>query len=508
MKLALLSLAAALALGQGSITGTIREIPDRKPLAGANITLLQNDVATASFFTGSTGEYVFRDLQPGTYTVKVAKSGYYWPGGIEPPFPAEGSLPAKIATTNLTRRVDFDLFAPVILTGRVEDEQGTPLADLEVGLGPAAGIAARVKTDDQGRFTSPPMIPGPYLAHITASVKQYVLASFTAEEATQVEYGYAPSYWPGGASEPTSALPVALAPGSSADLGKIRLKRSPFYRTRMVVQREDCKSEYFFAAVPRGSRPNTQMQELPCSGEYLLTGLTPGRYLVRMSNYADPDAVRWAFAEVEIGPDSRPIELRFQPSVTINGRLIPADGVTLPLGLRTQIQLAPYDTDLIAPDTAKTEEEHFTLGNLQAVPSHIQISLPAPFYVSEIRYGGQPVRGDSLTPVSGAEMELVVDNKVATITGAYSGGDGTLMQVILYRMVNGRRFFYNGVTPGSLKAGQFTIPNVAPGEYQIIAYRPLPRLMTDNSEFRRIMEAAPHITVKPAEAVTVSLTVQ
>ena len=119
-----------------SLSGTVREWPTARPVAGATVSVVEGPNAGSAAVTNATGNYRLGGLAQGEFTV-VASAPDRFPQMIT------GSL-----TSN--REIDFELRhrgAAYEVTGRVIDEDGMPLAD--------AAVAFDLVSPDSLRFAQP-----------------------------------------------------------------------------------------------------------------------------------------------------------------------------------------------------------------------------------------------------------------------------------------------------------------------------------------------------------------
>ena len=62
----------------GELRGRILDVQGQIPLAGASVTLINTDRGwKRNLTTGPQGDYLFLQLEPGNYSLSVAKEGYY-----------------------------------------------------------------------------------------------------------------------------------------------------------------------------------------------------------------------------------------------------------------------------------------------------------------------------------------------------------------------------------------------------------------------------------------------
>jgi Carboxypeptidase regulatory-like domain len=159
----------------------------------------ENRLAT----TDAQGRFEFRELLAGRYTLTASKGGFV-PLQYGQRRPSESGTPLEIGDSQVMDKVVIGLPRGSVISGRVFDEFGEPVANAAViamrygysaGMRrflPASGQNARDTTDDQGQFRLFGLPPGEYI----------VSANFrgTGGDVTDPSgepTGYAPTYFPG-----------------------------------------------------------------------------------------------------------------------------------------------------------------------------------------------------------------------------------------------------------------------------------------------------------------------
>lgn len=116
----------------GVIRGRITSLDTGKPLRRAQIHLtvdVLNPPRTAS--TSNDGRYELRDIPPGRYTLSVQRSGYL-SLSYGQRRPGEQARPLEIADKEVIEKVDFALPRMSVISGRVFDDLGEPIAGVTV----------------------------------------------------------------------------------------------------------------------------------------------------------------------------------------------------------------------------------------------------------------------------------------------------------------------------------------------------------------------------------------
>ena len=118
--------------GTGSIAGSVRDEKDGKPVGGAVVTVHSSDLSSQPYRYGkaqtdSSGRYAVTGLKSGTYFAQVTADGYVWElyDGAED---VRHATPIMVTEPQAASGIDFRIERGGILSGRVADASGKPIA--------------------------------------------------------------------------------------------------------------------------------------------------------------------------------------------------------------------------------------------------------------------------------------------------------------------------------------------------------------------------------------------
>jgi hypothetical protein len=476
------------ALGIGGVTVTLYEF-GHTPAEATTRTVF------ATTFTDSQGAFVLHPVRAGEYYVEVKKENYFaesYNGPTVDPADSTGD-PVSIDADHPLRVRKFSLMRLGELSGRVVDEDGAPLANLRVAIRP--GTITPVITDRDGYFTATKLRPGDYSVSVVRRGPE-ILPQFTEEDLNVVDQDLQVSSWP------NVAVPVRS--GASLSVGTITARKTPYYRAHLSVEGADCTSgeKWTFSTAPEtaGFGPT-----VPCGKEFLVRNLAPGSYMFTLSTGSRPgETRRRASAPVKVTDRNLEVAMTMSAGTDMNGRVVAAEGATLPApGWQLTV-----GGQRVVPDAAGTFVVRESPGGRQ------RLSVGAPggrFYVKEIRYNGVVVADGIITPIPGAPglLEIVIDDKAATISGSVAEYDKVSTQVMVVAVkwpVSSNAASLSALLgPGASTMaddqGRFQIGGLAPGEYRVLAIEAgtLTRLPPD------IVNGAERITLERGSSQSVSL---
>ncbi|MFG6149247.1 carboxypeptidase regulatory-like domain-containing protein [Halobacillus sp. B23F22_1] len=146
-----------------SVTGTVTDAGTGEPLINVLIQLLDtNGILIGSFQTDPNGTYLIEDFTPGSYILTFTQHDY------QSQSLSFSTMPEETATVNARLAAD-----PGTLSGVVLDNESNPLIGASVRVFPALGILpiATLVTDGTGSFNLSGAAPGAYV--LTVSYENY-----------------------------------------------------------------------------------------------------------------------------------------------------------------------------------------------------------------------------------------------------------------------------------------------------------------------------------------------
>lgn len=506
------------------IRGVVIETGLNFGVAGAQVTLFafgaepsraSERTAIAGASTDSNGAFQFHPPRLGTYYVEVKKEGYFARSSSGPSVaPAESTGDAlALDRDHRSQDLRFSLMRLGEIRGRVIDEDGKPLG----GVGLQVHAVSRdwltfagAVTEKDGSFVAPKLMPGDYLVRV---LPQHVghpetVQPFSGSDAEAVDRDLESSEWPGG-SEERNAIPLHLASGAALSVGTITARAVPYYRARVSVRSADCGSgeSWDFAAIPAGAPFGMGFPlKASCGREFLVRYLRPGSYWFSVSNGEKDDRYEWALASVDVKRENFEVALTMSPGVEIRGQVIAAEeGMPMPSG-KIGIGLRPMVGTHFAEQATPDSTGRFVFKNLDGARRTVSVGgLSSKYYVKEIRYGGVTVPDGNFTPAPGGILEIVIDDKPATLKGTAAGA--AVVIAVKWPIEAGQDasfpLFSAGVS--GERQGRFQIDGLAPGEYRVLALPPGGTGRSNLEDFLRLQRNAQAVTLERGGLLELSL---
>lgn len=494
----------------GRITGRVFDASTNAPIRKAQIQGSNNELFVDAV-SDDEGRYQLANLPPGDWRISVSKGGYFtWQPGQRHPF----NPPPPITLTRGQRlTADVPLSRGGVIVGRVTDDTGEPLAGLRVrvyrarmaqGRRRLEDVGAADYTDDTGAYRIFGLPPGDY--YVAASLRM-------APPDSVVQTTYSPTYYPGtGELAEAQRIRVELGTESTAIFSLLPIRHVTVTGTVLNSSGGpanaflNLSSEASEFGIPLGIGGVTQPD-----GTFTLPDVPPGRYTLIASLRGDSPS-ETASVPLTVGIDdvSASTLVTAKPA-TMKGRIVLDTGIVgkIPDGL--VVATAARDGGTVL---SSGEGNPFELDDLgEPFTLHME-GLPDGWRVKSIAVNGSDVTDTkiALAPNQEAEAQIVITNRVTTVTGTVSAsGPVTNAEVVVFA-ADASKWSYPSRfvrTTSADEKGRFRITGLPPGErYLAVATDYLEDSEHYDPEFlERVRDAAVAFSVGEAETQTVELKV-
>jgi protocatechuate 3,4-dioxygenase beta subunit len=361
------------------IRGRITSLDTGKPLRRAQVRLafeydFSGTPRTAS--TSTDGRYEFRDVAPGRYTLRVERSGYL---GLAygQRRPGEQGRPLEIAETEVADKVDFALPRMSVISGRVLDDLGEPIAGVNVwvlqtrfvhGRRQLVATGANASTDITGRYRLLSLPPGDY------TVMGTTRATWPHDSDPKQVFGYAPTYFPGtstaaqaqrvklGVAQEASGIDFSLAAGRTSSVRGNATSASGFPlggETVTMVHEIGGPTMWMGSAVAVAST------KVAGDGSWTLTNIPPGEYRlsIRAAARGNDPAQEGQLTISVAGADVEGLSLVAGAGGTVRGEVVTDDGSPLPAGFDRMQVRPPFNPSarmmisVLHPDNGRVQSD-------------------------------------------------------------------------------------------------------------------------------------------------------
>ncbi len=432
--------------GTARLRGRVFAADNGVPLRRAQVHLTSPDMREGRMTTtDAQGAYEFKDLPAGRYTVSASK-GSFVTLSYGQRRPLEPGKPIEILEAQTVEKIDFALPRGAVVTGRVLDEYGEPVADVQVtpmqmrfaqGRRRMMPSGRPSSTNDIGEFRLFGLAPGQY--YISA-----VMLNRTFGADSDERVGYAPTYFPG-TPNPAEAQRVRLDLGQALSDVNITLATTRTAKVSGIVLDSEGRvvSSGFVMALPRGGNsilffgPSGNGPIRP-DGTFVLNGLAPGEYRLRarlgMGQFDTPE---FATADVTVsGEDVSGVRLMTSKVSTVTGRIVvqdPAAAAALKLPIRLMMTPVNPEDIMFGGAGPATVKDDFSF-ELRAPAGKFRIttagSLPD-WTIRAVRQNGIDVTDSGIEVPSGGDIsgiEVELTNHLSEVSGVVTNARGEAMR--------------------------------------------------------------------------------
>ena len=481
-----------------SVSGQVSNAATGEPVRRALVSLRRIDMSpgvtniqvsnTAS--TDATGQFVINGIAPGRYRLSAERSGF-----INTQYGARGpNKPGTLLTLEPGQKssdLAMRLTPQGVIAGRVLDEEGEPVANVDVQVLRQQYMQGRKQmartggatTNDLGEYRVFGLPPGRY--YVSANSRQNPMLP-------QGEDEYVATYFPR-TTDPAAAAPMDVAPG--AQLRNIDI---PLAKMRTVTVRGRVGTEVRSPGGDGRQRPNfnvmlsarsalvvgggfTRGAAVAPDGAFEFRSVTAGSYfLIAVMNTVGKTFS--ARVPVDVGASNlEGLSLTIRGGVPVTGR-VRVEGETAVSFAQVHLNLVPAETGAIQfgplPAQQLKEDGTFQMDDVVADRYTVLVNgLPEGFYVKSVRSANVDVTAQGLDVSSGspAPLDVVLSPNAAQVTGTVldpKTQKGAPMMIVVMvpqeKERHDRESFYRTATTDL--SGQFTFKSVPPGEYRVYSW--------------------------------------
>jgi hypothetical protein len=381
-----------------------------------------------SAVTDGNGRYELTNLPAGKFTLQASKPNYVAlsygqtrPRGV--------GQTIELAEGQTLNNINFTLQRGGAITGRIIDEFGDPVTDVQVmamrsqfingerRMMPAGGRPSQ--TNDLGDYRIFGLPPGQY--YLTATLRTVMFGD------SDDRSGYAATYYPGtgsmgeaqritiAAGQTMTGMNMTLLPVRTSRIsGKALDAEGKPLVGGMVMAMERSGAMFMTVRSPGQIRPD---------GSFTVSGITPGNYILRVGLPGMGDETAIANVTVTDG-DVNDVQLIAGKAAVISGRVLVDSGAKPPTV--SSLRLFLSSSEPMAGGGQATVKDDFTF-EMRSSPGHYLIRAFAgpnsDWHLHAVRHNGLDVTDSGIeVPAMGGVSDLAVE-----ITSKPTGATGKVL---------------------------------------------------------------------------------
>ena len=522
--------------GSGNVISGKISTSDNQPTANARVTVFRagSNTPGQNVHVDNEGNFETRSLEPGLYSVSV-----YIPGLIR-----DTSGPATPAYSHPGDRLDFRMIKGGVITGSVKNSNGDGLVAITVRAirvrnpnGDPVPLQVQFRdtlTDDRGIYRLYGLPAGTYIVSAGGQSRNFGIGPMSAYEA------FAPTYAPSATRDTAMEIQVTNGNESAADI-QFREERGHVISGTITGTATPEGQQQFAAGVVVFDYRNRaeQASSIAVSTNnfsFALYGVIDGDYEIYATQNSSPtDQLSSALLRIKVqGADVTGLRLALAPLASIEGRVTFENDPKAACGKHRASTLAETVINSRRYERSRSKETApsdvpFPMRNMARggfvdsrgvfnirglYPGTYQIEPAAPASGWYVRTVGLDRNATANIPRDGVSLKsgdhvtgltVTFAEGAAKLTGRLSAGEGQSLPLKLrvYLVPEDRLLasnvyrFYESVAE---RDGTFSIDNLAPGRYLIVA-RPTEETESGAPRFVRLDETLRTTVLKEADAL-------
>jgi len=489
------------------LDGMVVKEPGSEPIKKVLLQLITEDQKNGGNYSTTTdadGRFHIENIQPGRYHLLVERTGFL----------QVNDRGRRIDTSVLDLRAGeemkgtvFHMLPMAVITGKVVDQDGDPLANFSVSVGRRKPIKSSdveaigsERTNDLGEFRISGLAPGQYYVSVTPApeVSNFVRPAKGSEAETKPQSGYLTTYYPD-TTDTEQASVISLRAGDEMPVN-FTILPTRTYRIRGIVTGVTPRQKPMVQLLTKGLNSLTMnAADVSEDGRFELRGVAPGTYTITAFSGAEGETLSARQTVTVAAADVEGMKLTPVRPFPLSGHLFVDGGAPSNTPYTVFLQ-NPDDPDDIASMIP------FAGGSVIArvdrsgdfrwptvAPGRYMIGVTgggsSDTFVKSVTVGN--VNGDAGFTVNGpATVDVVMSSKGGVLEGVATNKDqpATNTTVVAVPEERFRKVHQRFGEAETDQNGHFAIHGLAPGTYTVYAWQDLEEGSYFDSDFLKSQE--------------------
>jgi carboxypeptidase family protein len=481
-------------------------------------------------FTRADGTFAFADLPAGSYQPSAQKPGFF--NDLEPQRP----LVTPLMATSGNEQIILKLTPEAIIYGEVKNENDQPLEGVivraqqwRVQNGQRQLATFRdAATNDEGNFRLADLRPGRYYLSFPSTNNGGWSTTYGLSSKRHEEEGYAAQFYPG-VPDLESASVIEIRGGAKVHIMQA-LSPQHLFEVAGVVRGADPESGFNVTLTnSMGDMVQKRVRMDPKTGQFQILGVPEGTYLLQATANRRPALRNTASGLLRIVDEDRPpltatlplhvqgdvsglvVVLGMGISIAVQLRDETSDGGGTNVQHQVSLQLTPLEflrspSWITVPQAPGERRGPTRFDGLAPGVYSLSATPHGPWYIASMRCGNVDLLREDLTVAQGAvppiEVTLQDDGAQLTVRILEKGQPAAAGVALFSEDYPKRSLFFASTS-------SFSIGNLAPGTYYVIAVRNANDLEFRNpTAMQRYFTHATEVTLGPRANTTTTAEVQ
>lgn len=497
------------------VSGMVVKLAGSEPLRKARVQLQSADDHThsTSVVTDASGRFQFKGVDPGRYKLFATRSGFVSQeyGQRKPDDP--GAL-LTLRAGQEVKDLLFRLTPSAVIAGRVLDEDGEPLASVNVSaLREVYNEGKRTlatftvtSTNDLGEYRLFGLPPGRYF--VTAIYPHWGRYGSNQNEddsdrADAQQQGYAKMFYPG-TPDAAKAMSIPLKAGDEIPSIEILMHPVSVYRIRghvfnLITGKTATNIPVILMPKRNGREWDFSVQQAFVDhkdGSFTISEVLPGSYLM-LAMWFDEGKPFVTRMPIEVGnANIDGLALTIAAGVTLSGRIIWDGSPSLQESeLSVNLKPAEMGSNYWGASSARVDAANsFILKDVNDGTYLAQAQGQSKdCYIKDVHYGPSDGLDDGFTVSKGAPagLQITLSSRGARVQGAVADADGLPaagVQVVLIPEKSRRTLHRLYKTATTDQYGHFEIHGIAPGDYKLFSWEQVEEGAWEDPDFLKPFE--------------------
>jgi Carboxypeptidase regulatory-like domain len=489
--------------------------------------------------TDADGRYEFADLPAGRFIVSVTKAGYVTlQYGQRRTF--EAGTPVTLSEGQQVDRIDFSLPRGAVISVRVTDDFGDPLAGAQIQVqryqyGPdgqrrltpvqSGGPFGFSTTDDRGELRAFGLMPGEYI--VSATYRSNLAPPLPNN--TDTSEGFAPTFHPGTVNQAEAqAITVTAGDETAVQFSMVAARLARVSGTVVDSEGRPAIGAMLQLMARQGNGGfSFGAGSVSADGTFTIVGVAPGEHSIEVRPMPRPGGTSGEFASVPIvisGSDVNGVRIVTGKGALVTGRVVfEGTSARTPIG-GGPLRIFPQPADTSRPFLNFGGSDPLTNGTIEESGAFqfngasgrvfFTVSAPPPWTLKSVTLDGEDVTDEPIDltgkPLVGPLVIRLTD-KLTQISGQVSDARGqrTRECTLVFQSAEERE----PVIAARLlrmarcdSSGAFQTRGVRPGRYVVTAVTSLEQGRQFEPEFQReLRRAGQSFTIREGEMLTLDL---